>query len=86
MMDHNRLKYPFDHPYLNNIHPIWLALPSEYDFQKNHIKGKENRVVGVLSRSIQVIHLETINTYVSYLKINVKEVVLVDENYIQIRD
>ena len=34
-----------------------MALLSEFDFEIKHIKGKENRVVDALSRSMKVIHL-----------------------------
>jgi hypothetical protein len=50
----------------------WMALLSEFDFEIKHIKGKENRVVDSLSRSMQVIHLEAISTCESDIKERVK--------------
>jgi hypothetical protein len=39
-----------------------MALLSEFDFEIKHIKGNENRVVDSLSRSVKMIHLETVST------------------------
>jgi hypothetical protein len=46
-----------------------MALLSKFDFEIKHIKGKENRVVDALSRSMKTIHLATVSTY----ETNVKE-------------
>ena len=46
-----------------------MALLSEFDFEIKHIKGKENRVVDALSRSMKTIHLATVST----CETNVKE-------------
>jgi hypothetical protein len=40
----------------------WMALLSDFYFEIKHIKGKENRVVDALSRSIKMIHLAAIST------------------------
>ena len=45
-----------------------MDLTNEFDFEIKHIKGKENRVVDALSRSMQVTHLEDITTYESNIK------------------
>jgi hypothetical protein len=47
--DHNGLKYLFDQPTLNARQSRWLEFISEYDFDINHIKGKENKVDDALS-------------------------------------
>jgi hypothetical protein len=47
---HNGLKYLFDHPNLNARKIRWLEFLSEYDFDMNHIKGKENKVVDALKK------------------------------------
>jgi hypothetical protein len=39
-----------------------MALLSEFDFEIKHIKGKENRVVDALSRSMKTIHLTVVRT------------------------
>ena len=46
-----------------------MALLSEFDFEIKHIKGKENRVVDALSKSMKTIHLAVLSTY----EIDVKE-------------
>jgi hypothetical protein len=69
MTDHCGLRHLFDQPKLNSRQARWMALLSEFDFKINHVKGKENRVVDALSKSVKMIHLETMNTY----KMDVKE-------------
>ena len=59
----------FDQPKLNARQARWMALLSEFDFEIKHIKGKENRVVDALRRSMKTIHL----TAVSTCEIDVKE-------------
>jgi len=51
-----------------------------------NIKGKENKVFDALNKNMQVIHMEAIDTYESYLKISMKEVLVEDENFIQVRN
>jgi len=40
-----------------------LAILSEFDFEIEYIKGKENKAVDALSRGIQVNNLEAIISY-----------------------
>jgi hypothetical protein len=40
-----------------------MALLSEFDFEIKHIKGKENRMVDSLIKSIKMIHLAAVSTY-----------------------
>jgi hypothetical protein len=47
---------------LNARQARWMALLSEFDFKIKHIKGKENRVVDALSRSVKAIHLAAVST------------------------
>jgi hypothetical protein len=77
--DHSGLRYLFDHPKLNAIQSRWMALLSEFDFEIKHIKGKENRVVDALSRSMKVIHLAVIITCESDIKERVKSAQAADE-------
>ena len=39
-----------------------MALLSDLDFEIKHIKGKENRVVDALNKSMKTIHLEAVST------------------------
>jgi hypothetical protein len=63
MIDHCGLRNMFDQPNLNARQAMWMALLSEFDFKIKHIKGKENRVVDALSRSVKMIHLATVSTF-----------------------
>jgi hypothetical protein len=49
-----------------------MALLSEFDFEIKHIKGKENRVVDALSRSMKTIHLAAVSSYETDVKERVK--------------
>jgi hypothetical protein len=69
MTDHCGLRHLFDQPKLNAMQARWMALLSEFDFEIKHIKGKENRVVDALSRSIKTIHLAAVST----CEMNVRE-------------
>jgi hypothetical protein len=69
MTDHYGLRYLFDQPKLNARQARWMALLSEFDFEIKHIKGKENKVVNALSRSMKTIHLAAVST----CETNVKE-------------
>jgi hypothetical protein len=62
MTNHCGLRYLFDQPKLKARQARWMALLSEFDFEIKHIKGKENRVVDALSRSMKVIHLAMVST------------------------
>ena len=50
MTDNKRLKYLLDQPKLNVRQARWLAFLNEYDFEIQHIKGKENKVVDQLAK------------------------------------
>jgi hypothetical protein len=52
---------------------IWMALLSEFDFEIKHIKGKKNRVVDALSRSMRMIHLAAMSTCETDVKNRVKK-------------
>jgi hypothetical protein len=72
MTYHSGLRYLFDQPKLNVRQARWMALLSEFDFEIKHIKGKENRVVDSLSRSMKVVHLAVASTSESDIKERVK--------------
>jgi hypothetical protein len=79
--DHNGLKYLFDQPTLNVRKIRWLEFLSEYDFDINHIKGKENKVVDALSRRVNEMHATTISMYQSDLKPRILEATKSDLQY-----
>ena len=68
MTNHCGLRHLFDQPKLNARQARWMALLSEFDFEIKHIKGKENRVVNALSRSMKTIHLAVVSTCETYVK------------------
>ena len=53
--DNMSLKYLFEQPDLNSKKAIWLDFLSEYHYELNHIKGKENNIVDALSRRTHMI-------------------------------
>ena len=63
MTDQCGLQYLFDQPKLNARQSRWMALLSEFDFEIKNIKGKENRVVDALSKSMKTIHLVVVRTF-----------------------
>jgi hypothetical protein len=69
MTDQCGLRHLFDQPKLNARKSRWIALLSEFDFEIKHIKGKENKVVDALSKSMKTIHLVVVST----CETNVKE-------------
>ena len=73
MTDNKGLKYLLDQPNLNARQARWLAFLSEYDFEIQHIKGKENKVVDALNRNARLNFAAAINTYVSDLDEQLKE-------------
>jgi hypothetical protein len=79
--DHNGLRYLFDQPTLNARQSRWLEFLSEYDFDINHIKGKENKVVDALSRRVHELHATEISMYQSDLKDIILEAAKLDLQY-----
>ena len=67
MTDNKGLKYLSDQPNLNARQARWLAFLSEYDFEIQHIKGKENKVANALSRNARLNFIAVINTYTTDL-------------------
>jgi hypothetical protein len=72
MIDHCGLWHLFDQPKLNSKQARWMALLSEFDLEIKHIKGKENKVVNALSRSMKTIHLAAVSTYENNVKERVR--------------
>ena len=63
MTDNKGLKYLLDQPNLNARQARWLYFLSEYDFEIQHIKGKENKVADALSRNARLNFTAVISTY-----------------------
>jgi hypothetical protein len=63
-----------------------MALISEFDFEIQHIKGKENRVVDALSRSMQTIHLATTSVCESDIKHRIINSLQGDEHFKSIKE
>ena len=72
MTYHCGLRHLFDQPKINARQARWMALLSEFDFEIKHIKGKENRVVNALSRSMKLVHLVVVRTIESDIKERVR--------------
>ena len=66
--DHCGLKYWFDYPTLNARKVRWLEFIREFDFEIEHIKGKENTVADALSRKVQEIHVASLGIFLSDLR------------------
>jgi hypothetical protein len=81
---HNSLKYLFDQPTLNAIHSRWLNFLCEYDFDINHIKGKENKVVDALNRRLQKLQATTISIYRTDIKNRILEAANDDLQYMEL--
>ena len=81
MTDNKGLKYLLDQPNLNARQVRWLAFLSEYDFEIQHIKGKENKVADALSRNAKLNFTAAISTYASDLNEQLTEGIKQDEIY-----
>ena len=81
MTDNKGLKYLLDQPNLNARQARWLAFLSEYDFEIQHIKGKENKIVDALSRNARLNFAVVINTYTTDLEEQLKAGLEQDEIY-----
>ena len=81
MTDNKGLKYQLDQPNLNARQARWLAFLSEYDFEIQHIKGKENKVADALSINAKLNFTTAINTYKTDLEEQLEDGIEQDENY-----
>ena len=80
MTDNKGLKYLLDKSNLNATKARWLAFLSEYNFEIQHIKGKENKEDDALSRNERLNFMEAMSTYNFFLQDQLEGVKL-DENY-----
>jgi hypothetical protein len=76
--NHIGLKYHFDQPNLNARQTRWLEFLIEYDFDINHIKGKENKVANALSRRVHIMHATIVSMHQSYLKRRILDGLVID--------
>ena len=60
-----------------------VSFLSEYDFEIQHIKGKENKVVDALSRNAKLNFTAAINTYKKDLEEQLEAGLEQDENYLK---
>ena len=63
MTDNKGLKDLLDQPNLNVRQARWLAFLSEYNFEIQDIKGKENKVIDDLTRNARLNFVSAISTY-----------------------
>jgi hypothetical protein len=82
--EHNDLKYLFDQPNVNARKSRWLEFLCEYNFDINHIKGKDNKVVDALNRGVHELHATTISMYQTDIKGRISEAANVDLQYMEL--
>jgi hypothetical protein len=81
-IEHSGMKCIFEQPTLNSKKTRWLEFLSEYDFDINHIKGKENKFFDAVSRRIHLMHATTISMHQSDLKSIILDVVVTDQHFL----
>ena len=80
-LDNVSLKYLFDQQNLNVTQARWMDFLKKIDFEIKHIKGKENRVVDMLSRKVNQICTTLISIYQTKLEDRVRTTTIDDEKY-----
>ena len=83
---HYGLKYLFDQPTLNARKARWLEFLCEFDFEIKHIKGKENKVVVVLSGKVHKMHVASLSIYQSDLRQQIVNHTARDKLYELVKD
>jgi hypothetical protein len=63
-----------------------LEFLSEYDFEINHIQGKDNQVIGALSRRAHKFHISSISMFNTYLKDKTLEATNSYQQYLRIKE
>jgi hypothetical protein len=84
--NHSGLKHLFEQPTLNAKQMRWLEFLSEYDFNINHIKGKQNKVVDALGRRVHLMHSMVVSMHQSNLKSIILDDVTIDQHYLQVKE
>ena len=85
-IDHSGLEHLFEQPTLNVRQTRWLEFLSEYEFDINNIKGKENKVVDALSRRVHFMHATTISMCQLDLKSRILDGLVIDQRYLQVKE
>jgi hypothetical protein len=85
-INHIGLKYLFEQLTLNARKTRWLEFLSEYEFDIKHIKVRENKVVGALSRRMHLMHATVVNMYHSDLKKRILDGLVTDQHYLQVKE
>ena len=83
--NHSGMNYISGQPNLNDRQIRWLEFLSEYEFDINHIRGKENKVVDALNRRVHEMHATTISMYKLDLCDKILEVSKSDLCYMDIK-
>jgi hypothetical protein len=83
---HIGLKYLFEQLTLNSRQTRWLEFLSEYDFDINHIKGKENKVVDALSRRVHLMHSTIVSMHQSDLKSRISDGLVTNQHYLHVKE
>jgi len=63
MKNQSGIKYLFEKQTLNYRKTRWLKFLTKYDFQINHIKGKENKIDHGLNIIVHIMHATTISMH-----------------------
>jgi hypothetical protein len=83
---HCGLKHFFGQPTLNVRQARWLEFLSGYYFEIKHIKGKENQVVGALSKRAHEMCIATISMYMTDMKEKIIASTNSDQYYMKIKE
>jgi hypothetical protein len=78
--NHIGLKYVFEQSTLNARKTRWLEFLSEYDFDIDHMKGKENTFANALSRRVHLMHATTVSMHQSDLKRRILDGLFTDQH------
>lgn len=84
--NHGGMRYLFDQPKLIVRQAGWLDLINEFNFEIKHIEGKGNKVAYALTKSLQVAHLAVVSICEVDIKEGVKEALLHDEHYQNVKE
>eukprot|EP00253_Pinus_taeda_P016981 PITA_16981 len=85
LTDHHSLTNYFSQPTLNARQARWVDFLSGFDFEINHLQGKENRVADALSQKVQHLYEVSVSGWRSPILEMVKEASRQDVNYQQLK-
>ena len=80
------MKYLINQPDLNARQARWLAFLRKFDFEVRHIKGKENKVVDVVSRRVHGLFEINISRAESDLEQRIRTTGINNGNYTKIME